>query len=289
MSTGASPSGRKTKAKAKAKAKTKTKKPTQAERADRHVLYQSSVQVPEGDIAIFEQIFRSLGRRKPLTMREDFCGTAYLSTTWVKSDPKRRAVGIDLDEPTLEWGRQHNLSTLTPAQRKRITLHQADVLDGVGEKTEFTCALNFSYQVFKTRELLRRYFERVRDCLTDDGVFITELYGGTEAVIELEDERQCKGFVYVWEQASYNPITHDTLCHIHYRFPDRSRLKQAFTYDWRLWTIPELRELLQEAGFREVQVWWEGVDEDGEGSGDYQPTECEENQESWLVYIVAIK
>jgi hypothetical protein len=44
-----------------------------------------------------------------------------------------------------------------------------------------------------------------------------------------------------------------------------------------------------EAGFAKVDVWWEQVDEDGEGNGEYTPTECEDNQESWLVYIVAQK
>jgi SAM-dependent methyltransferase len=272
------------------KAPAAARKPkTQAQKADRHDLYQRSVQVPEGDIAIFEQIFRSMGKRKPLRMREDFCGTAFLSTAWVKSDPKRIAVGIDLDGPTLEWGRAHNLATLTPAQRKRIRLVQGDVLDGDDEPVDLICALNFSYCVFKTRALLRRYFETVRRGLAEGGAFICELYGGTEAVVAIEDERRCKGFVYEWEQAEYNPITHDTLCHIHYRFPDGSRLDRAFTYDWRLWTIPELRELLSEAGFGKVEIWWEGVDEDGDGSGEYHPTEREENQESWLVYVVATR
>ena len=43
---------------------------------------------------------------------------------------------------------------------------------------------------------------------------------------------------------SPNPITHATTCHIHFKFPDGSKLKKAFTYEWRLWTAPEIRELL---------------------------------------------
>jgi len=273
--------------KQKKKSKTKQPKPTMAERADKHELYQGSVQVPEADVEIFENIFMKLRGRRPLTMREDFCGTAFLSCTWVASHPKRRAVGVDLDRPTLDWGEAHNVAKLTPAQRKRLELVEGNVLDGLGTKCELTCALNFSYSVFKTRELLRKYFVSVRECLTDDGVFLTELYGGTEAIVALEEERKCKGFVYVWEQAKYNPITHETLCYIHYRFKDGSKLERAFTYDWRLWTIPELRELLEEAGFSKVEVWWENVDEAGEGNGEYTPTESEENQESWLVYVVA--
>lgn len=32
-------------------------------------------------------------------------------------------------------------------------------------------------------------------------------------------------------------------------------LRHAFTYHWKLWTIPEVLELLSEAGFLEVHVW----------------------------------
>ncbi len=274
---------------------TRTPKPRLADIADRHALYQASVQVPEADVEFFVRAFRKMRRRDPQLMREDFCGTAYLSCSWAQSGPKRRAFGIDLDAPTLAWGREHNLAALSAAARKRVELLQGNVLDGLGPKSDLTCALNFSYCVFKTRELLRRYFEVVRENLVADGVFITEIYGGTEAIIEIEDEREVEferpvgDFTYRWDQAEYNPITHDTLCHIHFDFRDGSKLERAFTYDWRLWTVPELRELLREAGFREVEVWWEGVDEDGEGSGEFSPTEREENQESWLVYLVAAK
>jgi hypothetical protein len=268
----------------------KPKKPKLAETADRHALYQASVQIPQGDIDFFEMVYaRWNGKRRPLVLREDFCGTAFLASTWVAGHAKRRAIGIDLDEPTLAWGRAHNLAKLSAAAKKRITLHQANVLDGVGEKADITCALNFSYFVFKTRDLLRQYFTAVRAKLNPGGLFIGELYGGTEAIVEIVDEHDYDGFTYVWDQAKYNPITHDTLCHIHFKFPDRSRLERAFTYDWRLWTIPEVREVLAEAGFSNVQVWWEGVDEDGDGNGEFAPTECEENQESWLVYVVAQK
>ena len=170
------------------------------------------------------------------------------------------------------------------------------VLDGGGTRADMTCAMNFSYGVFKTRAELRHYFEVVYQQLADDGVFFTELYGGTEAIVAVEDEREIAGdeetggdFTYLWEQAAYNPITHETLCHIHFRLSDGSKIEKAFTYDWRLWSIMEVRELLYEVGFTSVRVYWEATDEDGDGTGEYYATEHEENQESWLVYLVAAK
>ncbi len=279
----------KQKNKRKGKGRAKPKKISIADRADRHTLYQKSVQAPEADVEFFTTVFKELRGRSPKSMREDFCGTGYLSCTWAASKKSRSAVGVDLDGDVLQWGRDHNVAALTAAQQDRVELVQANVLDGVGGATDIGCALNFSYGVFKTRDELRRYFEVAREKLVDDGVFITELYGGFEAICEVEEERPIEGFTYVWEQASFNPLNHHTLCHIHFKFSDGSKLRRAFTYDWRLWTVPELRELLVEAGFTDAKVYWERTDDDGEGTGEFVPTEEEENQDSWLVYIIATK
>lgn len=267
----------------------KKSRKTEAQRSDRHSLYQRSVQTPEADVEFFDEVFRSTRGRTPLTLHEDFCGTAYLSTTWVRSHDERHATGIDIDARTLAWGREHNFGKLTEQEAARIELIEGDVLSGAGGSAELVCAMNFSYGVFFRRSDLKAYLQVVFERLVADGMFFTELYGGTEAIVGLEEERDCGDFTYVWEQEFYNPITHQTRCHIHYMFDDGSRLERAFSYEWRLWTIAELRDLLEEVGFSEVRVYWELTDEDGEGTGDFAPTEVEENQESWLVYIVASK
>ncbi len=279
----------KKKSKAKGKGRAKPKKKTIASRADRHKLYQKAVQSPEADVEFFSKVFKDLRGRTAKSMREDFCGGGFLSCTWADSKKTRTAHGIDFDEHVLEWGRTHNVAALSDAAQRRVHLQHGNVLDGLGEPVDLTCALNFSYGVFKTRDELRRYFEVAHEKLASDGIFITELYGGFEAIVEVEEERELDGFTYIWEQESFNPINHHTLCHIHFQFPDGSKIRRAFTYDWRLWTVPELRELLIEAGFSGTKVYWERVDEDGDGTGDYVATEEEENQDSWLVYIVGIK
>jgi hypothetical protein len=279
----------KSKAKPKAKkGKGKRKKKTKAQQADHHLLYQNAVQTPEADVEFFTRVFKELRGRKPKALREDFCGSAYLSSTWVASAKTRTATGIDIEQSVLDWGREHNVAPLGDAA-ERVTLHCANVLDGVGDQADVCCAMNFSYQVFHTRELLKQYFKVAYDKLVDDGLFFTELYGGFEGGDELEEERECDGFTYIWQQAKFNPIDHRTLCHIHFEFDDGSKIKKAFTYDWRLWSIPELRELLEEVGFSDVKVYWEAVDEDGDGTGEFYETKREENQESWLVYIVGVK
>jgi SAM-dependent methyltransferase len=281
----------------KRKAGKQKRKPKQAETADRHELYEKAVQAPEMDVEFYDETYRKLRGRKPMVLREDFCGTAYLSSTWCESDPKRTAIGVDFDAEVLEWGRARYLDG-NPDLSKRVQLIEGNVLEPIRAKADITCAMNFSYCVFKTRDELRKYFELAREGLKKDGLFICELYGGTEAVVELEDVDEKDGFTYHWDQDKYDPITHHTLCHIHFSFSDGSKLEKAFTYDWRLWTIPELRELLEEAGFSHVRIFWEEMEDDDddddddedeelEGTGEYIEVEETENQEAWLCYIVA--
>ena len=255
---------------------------------DRHRLYQAAVQAPEADIELFEQIFREHRGRTPKALREDFCGTALISREWVASRDDRTALAVDLDRATLDWGREHNIEPLGDAAN-RVRLELADVRDVRRPRVDLTCAMNFSFCVLKQRPQLLAYLEAVHAGLRDDGLVILELYGGTEAIVELEERREVDDFVYVWEQASYDPITHQTVCHIHFELPDGRKLRRAFTYDWRLWTIAELRDALLETGFAEVAVYWEQVDDDGDGTGEYRRTEREENQEGWLVYVVGVK
>jgi hypothetical protein len=268
-----------------------------ADTADIHDLYQKAVQAPEADVEFFLTAFSKLRDRKPLIMREDFCGTALLSVEWCKTDPERTAIGIDLDGPTLEWGQRYNIDAAGDDMKRRVTLIEANVLaqDATPVKADITCALNFSYNIFKTRDALRDYFVAAHAGLKDDGMLILDMFGGTETMDELEEDRDVddEDFTYIWDQAKFNPITHEMLCHIHFKLPDGSKVKKAFTYDWRLWTIPEVSELLIEAGFSKVRVFWEEFvdsdedDDEMECTGEYEEVTDAENQESWVNYIVA--
>jgi SAM-dependent methyltransferase len=270
---------------------------TLANEANIHDLYQNAVQAPEADVEFFIDTYNKLRGKQALLMREDFCGTALLSVEWCKTDPARTAIGIDLDKPTLEWGQKHNIDAADGNMKERVTLIEANVLDSdaTTAKADITCALNFSYNIFKTRDALREYFTAARKGLKEDGLFIIDMFGGTETMDELEEERDVddEDFTYIWDQDKFNPITHEMLCYIHFNFPDGSKLKKAFTYDWRLWTMPEVIELLKEAGFSKVRVFWEEFvdsdddDDEMEGTGNYEEVTEPENQESWVNYIVA--
>ncbi|NBB93584.1 MAG: methyltransferase domain-containing protein [Gammaproteobacteria bacterium] len=263
-------------------------KPTMAEQADRHVLYEESVQDPESELEFVAETFLAVTGRPLKFIREDFCGTANTACYWVGSGKDHRAVGVDLDPEVLEWGRAHHLAGLSRDERSRIELVEGDVMTADTPAVDAVLAMNFSYYLFTTRDRLRAYFESVRKRLVDDGVLFLDAFGGYEAHRELEERTEYDDFTYVWDQASFDPIQHAMTCQIHFEFPDDSALERAFEYHWRLWTLPEIREVLEEAGYASVEVYWEGTDEaTGEGNGIYEPADTGDADAGWICYVVA--
>ena len=271
--------------KKKSTKKTARKSKFSAKTADKHDLYQRSVQDAETEIYFINRAFKGVRKRAPLTLREDFCGTALLCGAWVKSLEGRTAQGIDIDAKVLAWGTKHNIAPLAEDAAKVKLLCQ-DVRATSPGKHDVICAFNFSYWIFKTRESLKAYFATVKKGLSKEGTFMLDAYGGWESHEPMKEPRTIKGgFTYVWDQDKFNPITNDILNHIHFEFQDGSKLEKAFSYDWRYWSLPEITELLKEAGFSEARVYWDkSGDNDTEN---YTPTTRAQNQPGWLAYIVA--
>lgn len=262
--------------------------PLTADSADKHILYEASVQDVEQEAKNLKRFFKKTRGLKPTSLKEDFCGTALLSHHWVTLGENHTSVGLDIDAEVLRWSHNHHSPLLVGSRAERLRLLNQNVLEQTGIKADITAALNFSYFVFKTRETLIDYFKAAKASLTDKGVFICDAFGGADAFLEGCEETEFDGFTYVWEHAVFKPVTHDLKCHIHFDFPDGSRLKKAFTYHWRLWTLPELRECLLEAGFLHADVYMEGIDEDTlEGNGVFKKTKRGLAVEGWLAHIVA--
>jgi hypothetical protein len=272
----------------------KKKKRTLADKADKFLCYQKSVQSPEHEIEFFEQAYREAYHRKPYLLREDFCGTFSICCHWAASNPKRTAIGADLCGDTLQWGRDHNLAKLKKAQQQRVKILQQDVRKKNRPAVDVLAAQNFSFWTFKTRAEVIEYFRVARSNLKSEGVMIMDMMGGGDCYLEDHtDKRTVKkgkqGFRYDWTQATFNPINHDASFYISFRFGDGSKLKNAFEYHWRFWTIPEVREMLAEAGFIESHVYFELEDEDGEDTGEWVRKEVSDSPACWIGYIVAVK
>lgn len=269
-----------------------TRKRSLARLADPYELYERAVQEPEHEVRFFDRVFRKAYGHSPLVLREDFCGTAAVCCEWAKSKRSRRAMGVDIDSKPLDWGQKHNLVKLKSEAQQRVTLLQQDVRKVFGPKADIVAAQNFSFFIFKTRTELRHYFRIARRNLGKQGMLMLDVMGGPEVITENhEDVRRIDGqFNYIWEQNRFDPITHDSRFYIHFRFKDGSVLKRAFCYEWRLWSIPEIRELLDEAGFARSDVYWEGTDsETDEGDGVYRARRHAPSDPAWVAYVVGVK
>jgi len=282
---------------AKRRTQKSPKGPKMAQLADRHDLYQKSVQGPDSDIPFFAYHYENYTGKKLRDFREDFCGTAALASYFVTEHPENRAMGVDLDWPTLNWGIKHNVSCLTPGQQQRLTLVHGNVLDHHPSKAQMTVAMNFSYMVFKERPTLLKYFKRAKKSLRPEGLFMVDIWGGSESFVLQEEPREVENpdddligdFTFIWDQDVFDPATHFYTTRIHFAFEDGSELRDAFVYDWRLWTMPEVMELMREAGFADVHFLWEGTNRrTGEGTNTYHRLAKGEADTAWIAYVIGI-
>ncbi|KAL9296863.1 hypothetical protein ACSQ67_022759 [Phaseolus vulgaris] len=316
------------------------------------LLYQQSVQSPKGDISYLQKFFLMyVGGRIALHLQEDFCGTAFLSTEWLRSDSRRTAVGLDLDDEALNWCMENNIPSLGADGFSRISLFHGNVLQplqsklvnmdpqklvsnislaqneenmqaGVPESDDPTgsvaqddtctktyvtlpgrdivCAFNYSCCCLHKRAELVLYFKHAREALsTKGGIFVMDLYGGTSSEHKLSLQRRFHNFTYVWEQAEFDIIQRKTRISLHFHLKKEQRkLRHAFSYSWRLWTLPEIRDCLEEAGFRSVHFWVRDMPDstkimktEGFSAGKnvkYEEATTFQQQDSWNAYIVGV-
>jgi SAM-dependent methyltransferase len=264
------------------------RKPTGPKSRDPHWLYQESVQSPEVHFGFFDRAYKERNGRRPHSLKEDFCGTALLAARWVQERHDRTAVGVDLDGPTLQWAQKHNIAPLSDDERARIVLRRDNVLHVVKPKVDMVVALNFSYFIFRTRPALRAYFEAARRSLDTGGVFIIDTFGGWEAQKPMVERTRHRGFTYLWELERYDPVANFGQFYIHFKFHDGGGIRRAFSYSWRLWSIPEIREVLHEAGFKKLDLYWEGFDKrTGFGNSVFRKVGAAKNSPGWIAFFVA--
>lgn len=268
-------------------------------------LYRRSVQHPEAEVSFLNRAYQHYNRdAPPLLLREDFAGTAAVASAWVRMHDEHQAMAIDSHGPTTRWAQREANEQL---RERADDLHivQADVLGVTGPKVDITCALNFSTFIYHDRAGLKQYFKSARRGLRPDGLLVVDAYGGPGAMrtgvqsrpippeppLDLGNPRAgLSGFLYQWEQRSFDPVTHRTECRIHFDLDGGKRLDNAFIYRWRLWTLPELIELMLESGFKTAQAWCDRYDPKAQTSdGVYRPIKKMPARADWIAYVIGVK
>lgn len=246
---------------------------------DKHDLYELCAQSPLRDARLIRAILDDGRRTSKATaaLGEDFCGTAALSEAWCQLFPKGHAIAVDVDPAVLGAarvrGREHERLSLVCGDASK----QKSPVDAIA-------VLNFSICEWHTRAKLVAYFKAARARLRPGGVIVCDLYGGSDAFTTGMIDQTLRlprppmpahplahmvnglRVLYSWEQRSADPFSGRVVNAMHFDAQPAKKsagkggpkplvLIDAFVYDWRLWSVPELREAMTEAGFKSTAVY----------------------------------
>ena len=260
---------------------------TIADAQDKYRLYLESVQSPQESADEIDRVYEQTVAREPRLLIEDFSGAGALSAAWLAKNVTRRAIAVDIDPVPQAWGQVH----LSPVELERLRYETVSVLDHrPTEKADIIAAMNFSWMLFTTRDSLHGYFDACRRRLARGGALVMDMMAGTDAPIIGTEGRVVKPskkrdkYKYFWSCRSYNALTALGTWTISWKFRDDSKLKDSFKYEWRLWTLPEVTEILTNLGFK-VTVWVDIAEDEDET--DLQPVTTYHGEGVFLPYIVA--
>ncbi|MCC6677503.1 MAG: class I SAM-dependent methyltransferase [Phycisphaerales bacterium] len=253
---------------------------------DRYDLYELAVTYPPR----LARFIDAVHGRRPRILREDFSGSAALARHWAGLSPKHTAIAVDLDREPLARA----------AGTPRLAIRRADVRRA-HDRADIIACTNFPLGYWHTRRDLVAYLKHARACLRPRGLFIADLYGGADAFEPGRTTTRLRGpggerIEYTFEQRSADPITGRVVDALHFKVRERGRaratiIRDAFIYDWRLWSIPELADAYAEAGFRAIEVYntlGDAIDQDGQLH--VRPVQPGEDLgRSWVVYLTGRK
>ncbi len=214
-------------------------------------LYERTVQDADRTVELLHAVHGA----EPRILGEDFAGSAALSRAWVARGPDRRAFAVDVDGAALARG-----------THPRITAHVHDVRSSeirVLGPCDVVHAGNFSIGELGVRAEFLDWARNARSRLAPGGIVALDTYGGESAwrVGALERRRVLADGVEIrwcFEQRSADPRTARVVNALSFRVVRKSEVvasfPDAFVYRWRLWSIPEIVDVLREVGFEEVRV-----------------------------------
>lgn len=280
---------------------------------DRLELYRWAVQDPETHAEVLRIMYMCMNPGHTASLlREDFAGTAADSVAWVALREGRRAVAVEIDAPTVLWAKER-AERILGSRASGVEFIVSDVMQaGPSEapQADIVSVLNYSIFYFHERAALRRYFLHAAKCLAPRGLLGLNAFGGTQSTQALTRRRQVAPsprlpteagalpFEYLWEQEPRDADYPRLDAAIHFMIPDPTspggvhEVRDAFRYDWRVWTIEELIEELHAASFDDVEVWRHTYDP-AEGSAGLflGPVPLSELAplNYWTAYIVATR
>lgn len=260
----------------------------------KHDLYELCVLGPEQLVPLLVAIHGG----EPLTLAEDFAGTAALCDHWVAQSPKHTAIAVDQDPQTLAYHPTHQQVTKIATSVLDRALCAPEI-----PRADVLHAGNFSIGYLHSRHDLLAYLHLARQRLAAGGVFLCDIYSGEGSFAPCEIHREhripdgphkAKRVRYTWEQRDADPTTGMVTNVLHFRVEHAGKIEaefeEAFIYHWRLWSIPELRDAMLDAGFTTTQVYTKQPDAIDEAGKIYirpldDPADSADLDESFIVFV----
>lgn len=252
-------------------------------------------------------LLRSVHGNEPTRLREDFCGTAAVSRRFAAEAKSAGhdawAVAIDVDREVVE---RAAAEAAREGVSDRVRVLRGDCLDEppVGrERADVIFVGNFSVCYIYDRGALVEYFRQSLARLKaggsgggggfGGGIFACDVYGGASAMrlgsVERRHPSPGKEIVrYLWEHEAADPRTGRVRNSISFRVEVDGEIVQelprAFVYEWRLWSLPELRDAMLEGGFAGVEVYSDVNVAPGQRASVVE--DPKELGEDWIVLVV---
>ena len=245
-------------------------------------LYRSAVQHPLAEVDFLQRVYRYHNGCWPTRLREDFAGTCAVAIAWVAMDENHRALAVERHGPTARWA-QRQIHRELGDRSEDLLLILDDVMQVRRPKVDVVAGLNFSVFGYHHRTTLRQYLRQSRRALSQKGMLIIDVFGGPGATQTKTQTRRDHGLTYQWEQYSFDPITHRIDCRMHFKLRGEGLRHNVFRYDWRLWSLPEICELMLEAGFTATEVW------SADAPGQFAPLQQMAARHEWVAYVVGLQ
>ncbi len=265
-----------------------TKRPLQLAPLSAWECYEACVQSPRHVVSLLRALYREATGTTPRVLHEDFCGTAAVSRRFVEDGARAgeawQALATDLDpvalhqarlllDPTCPGVELVQQDCLNPAvQVPAVQVPVGQVPTPLAHAADIIWVGNFSICYAHTRAQLVRYLAHCRERLArgnagfGGGYLAVDIYGGKNAYTlgNLERTHTAKTgeqIRYLWQHEAADPRTAMVRNSISMRLLVDGEViaeyPRAFVYDWRLWSLAELREAMLEVGFGSVQLYKE--------------------------------
>ncbi len=120
--------------------------------------------------------------------------------------------------------------------------------------------MNYSHFLLVKRFQLVKYFSNVITNLNSRGIFIIDLFGGSHIFEDHKYDKSCSD-VYQFTGSNINILNNISKCALNFK-EKKNKYRNLFNYNFRVYSIIELIEALEEVGFNYFKLYLKEISDD---------------------------